>query len=85
MEQNPRDVVTLLVENYVQVEHLKAVFELSQLYEKTYIHQANSAWPTLQELIEQNTTLVVFWEQGEDDSHPWIHDFLTHSWTTNYA
>ena len=85
MEQNPRDVVTLLVENYVQVEHLKAVFELSQLYEKTFIHQANSPWPTLQELIEQNTTLVVFWEQGGDDSHPWIHDFLTHSWTTNYA
>ena len=27
MEQNPRDIVTLLVENYVQPDHLKAVFE----------------------------------------------------------
>ena len=85
MEQNPNDVVTLLVENYVQADHLKSVFELSNLYEKAFIHELNTPWPTLQELIDKNTTLVVFWEQGGDASHPWIHDFLTHSWTTNFA
>ena len=85
MEQNPNDVVTLLVENYVQADHLRSVFELSNLYEKVFIHELNTPWPTLQELIDQNTTLVVFWEQGGDASHPWIHDFLTHSWTTNFA
>lgn len=85
IDQNPRDIVTLLVENYVQPDHLKAVFELSGLYEKVYYHELNTPWPTLLELIEQNTTLVVFWEQGGDASHPWVHDFLTHSWTTNFA
>ena len=85
IDQNPRDIVTLLVENYVQPDHLKAVFELSGLYEKVYFHELNTPWPTLLELIEQNTTLVVFWEQGGDASHPWVHDFLTHSWTTNFA
>ena len=29
--------------------------------------------------------LVVFWEQSADLNYPWIHDFLTHSWTTNFA
>ncbi|MBT60152.1 MAG: hypothetical protein CMA63_01185 [Euryarchaeota archaeon] len=85
MEQSPRDVVTLLVENYVQADHLQAVFEMSGMYQKVFYHEINTPWPTLQELIEQNTTLVVFWEQGEDSNHPWIHDFLTHSWTTNFG
>ena len=85
MEQNPRDIVTLLVENYVQPDHLLAIFEQSNLYDKVFFHKMNSPWPTLQEMIDKNTTLVVFWEQAKDASHPWIHDFLTHSWATNYA
>ena len=85
MNENPRDVVTLLVENYVQPDHLLAVFEQANLREKMYLHTLNTPWPTLQEMIEQETNLVVFWEQGGDSSHPWVHDFLTYSWTTNYA
>lgn len=85
MEQSPRDIVTLLVENYVQPDHLKAVFEQSGMYEKVFFHEMNTPWPTLLELVEKNTTLVVFWEQGSDADHPWIHDFLTHSWTTNFG
>ena len=85
MEENPRDVVTLLVENYVQPDHLLAVFEQANLYEKVYIHTLNTPWPTLLEMIDQGTNLVVFWEQSGDASHPWVHDFLTHSWTTNFA
>ena len=85
MEDSPRDVVTLLVENYVQPDHLKAVFEASGLYDMVFFHPMNSPWPTLGEMIDDGTPLVVFWEQSEDTNHPWIHDFLTHSWTTNYA
>ena len=85
MDENPRDVVTLLVENYVQPDHLLAVFEQANLYEKAYIHTLNTPWPTLHEMIDQGTNLVVFWEQSGDASHPWVHDFLTYSWTTNFA
>ena len=85
MDAAPRDVVTLLVENYVQPDHLKSVFENAAMYDLIFVHSMNTEWPTLGELITQNKPLVVFWEQGEDLSHPWIHDFLTHSWTTNFA
>ena len=85
MDAAPRDVVTLLVENYVQPDHLKSVFENAAMYDQIFVHSMNTEWPTLGELIAQNKPLVVFWEQGEDLSHPWIHDFLTHSWTTNVA
>ena len=85
MDENPRDVVTLLVENYVQPDHLLEVFKQANLYERVYYHELNTQWPTLQQMIDSETTLVVFWEQGEDLDHPWVHDFLTHSWTTNFA
>ena len=85
MDDNPQDVVTVLVENYVSSEHLEQVFIDSGLMDRVFIHAVNEPWPTLQQLIDNETNLVVFWEQGDEDSHPWIHDFLSHSWTTNYG
>ena len=85
MEDAPNDVVTLLVENYVQPEHLAAVFLESGLTEHAFVHELNSPWPTLEQMIALERPLVVFWEQSADLNYPWIHDFLTHSWTTNFA
>ena len=85
MENSPRDVVTLLVETDVQSDHLQAVFEASGMYEQVFIHSMNEPWPTVEAMIQSGTALVVFWEQGADPNHPWVHDFLTHSWTTNFA
>lgn len=85
MINNPNDVVTLLIENYVQAEHLFTVLNNSIPIDRWYIHQIDSEWPTLAQLIMNNTNLVIFWEQGGDDEHPYFHDFLTHSWTTDYA
>jgi hypothetical protein len=85
MADNTQDVVTLLVENYVQPDHLEQVFITSGLMDRVFFHQLNQPWPTLQSMIDDGTNLVVFWEQGGDTSHPWIHDFLTHSWTTNFG
>jgi len=85
MEDAPNDVVTLLVENYVQPEHLAAVFLESGLTEHAFVHELNSPWPTLEQMIASERPLVVFWEQSADLNYPWIHDFLTHSWITNFA
>jgi hypothetical protein len=85
MAQHENDIVTLLVENYVQPEHLEDVFTESGLMGHVFVHEINTAWPTLDEMIQSETRLVVFWEQSADTGHPWVHDFLTHSWTTNYA
>ena len=85
MEGAPNDVVTLLVENYVQPEHLADVFIESGLAEHAFVHDLNTPWPTLEQMIVSERPLVVFWEQSADLNYPWIHDFLTHSWTTNFA
>ncbi|MDP6869928.1 MAG: hypothetical protein QGI21_04070 [Candidatus Poseidoniaceae archaeon] len=85
MESEERDIVTLLVENHVEPTHLKDLFDDVGLTDWMYIHQMNEDWPTLIELINVDKRLVVFWEQSSNPSYPQFHDFLTHSWTTDYA
>ena len=85
MESEDRDVVTLLIENYVEPDHLKALFDDVGLGDMMYVHDLNTEWPTLIELINMDKRLVVFWEQSGDSEHPYFHDFLTFGWTTNYA
>ncbi|MGB1587374.1 MAG: hypothetical protein ACPHJD_01005 [Poseidonia sp.] len=85
MAEAPSDVVTLLIENYVEADDLVAVLEEAGLMEMAYVHTLNEPWPTLRELVEQNQRMVLFWEQAGDTGHPYFHDFLTFSWTTDYA
>ena len=85
MNSEDRDIVTLLIENYVEPDHLKDIFDDVGLSEMMYVHEMNAEWPTLIEMINMDKRLVVFWEQSGDSEHPYFHDFLTHSWTTNYA
>ena len=61
MEDNTQDIVTLLVENYVQPAHLEQVFIASGLMDRVFFHQLNQPWPTLQSMIDNGTNLVVFW------------------------
>ena len=85
MNSEDRDIVTLLIENYVEPDHLNGIFDDVGLSEMMYVHEINGGWPTLIEMINMDKRLVVFWEQSGDSDHPYFHDFLTHSWTTNYA
>ena len=85
MEDEDRDIVTLLVENYVEADHLKTVLDDAGLSDMMYVHDMNTEWPTLIELINMEKRLVVFWEQSGDSDHPYFHDFLEFGWTTDYA
>lgn len=81
----PNDVVTLLIENYVEPIHLHEVLKEAGLVDKLFVHGLDEPWPTLREMIQSEQRMVVFWEQSSDEAFPWFHDFLTHSWTTDYA
>ena len=85
MNESQNDTVTLLIENDVQADHLFEVINASIPSTNWYVHQLNSTWLTLSQLIDAETRLVIFWEQAANDAHPYFHDFGTHSWTTNYA
>lgn len=85
MASKERDVVTLLFESTVSAEHIEYLLILSDLYDWIYQHDLGEQWPTLAELIDDDTRLMAFWEQAQDDAYPWLHDFLLFSWTTDYS
>lgn len=85
MANEENDVVTLLFESTVSAEHIEYLLIQSDLYDWIYQHELGEQWPTLAELIDTETRLVVFWEEPQDDAYPWLHDFLIFSWTTNFS
>ena len=85
MDQAQHDVVTLLIESYVPADHIQYILEQVGLWDRLYVHELGQPWPTLRTMIADETTLVVFWESVGDPTHPWLHDFLVHGWTTDFS
>jgi hypothetical protein len=63
MAGHPDEVLTIIYEDDVPAERIVADLEESGLAGLTYAH-AGGAWPTLAEMIDANTRLLVTAEQG---------------------
>jgi hypothetical protein len=61
---NPRDVVILVIEDYVSPEELAAAFADSGLAELAYRGAPRPPWPTLLEMTDSNQRVVTFLESG---------------------
>lgn len=85
MDNSPNDVVTILIENYVPREHLSYLFNQSNLTSRTWIHPPGEEWPTLGEMVLSERNLVVFIDETDNASYPWLHHAWTHSWDTPYG
>ena len=77
---NPNQVVAFIVEAYISPEDTKQAFEDAGLLDYVYAHNKDQPWPTLQELIDNNTRLIVLSDDGEADGwymNVWDHAFET--------
>ena len=70
-DEHPREVVTFILQDGMSVADTEAVFEASELASRAYAHPGG-AWPTLGELIDAGTPLVV---ASESSGPPptWYH------------
>jgi hypothetical protein len=84
LEANPREVVTIIYEDHLAVDQIAADYASSGLEAFTYTHPAGTAWPTLRELIEANTRLVVTLESGRAPPG-WAHHVWDEAWDTPYG
>jgi len=82
MNESPNDIVSILLENYVPIDHLEHLFNQTGLLDRTWVHSPGEPWPTLGEMVLSNRTLVIFWDEGDDTQYPWLHHAWTHSWDT---
>ena len=60
LSENPREVVTLLVDNRTPAESLAAALDAANLRESLHFQALREPWPTLGEMIDAEQRLVVF-------------------------
>jgi hypothetical protein len=77
-------VLSLTFESYISAEQMTASFEAAGLAHMSFERQPNELWPTLDEMIEANTRLVVWTDNGGGEP-AWYADINQHVWETNYA
>lgn len=75
MDSHPREVIVLILQDDVRPEDTARAFEESGLIRYVYAHDPGEDWPTLGEMIEQGTRLVVFAENAGPPP-AWHH----HAW-----
>lgn len=73
LEQNPSEVVTLFAESDVSPAAIAATFSTAGLMPYLYQHDFTRGWPTLGEMAQRNTRLVVFNDNKDPGRPAWQH------------
>jgi len=72
LDNNPNEVVTIILECYVTANDIEDEINQSGLSNYLYIH--NSTWPTLQNMIDNDNRLVIFSDVDDaSSSQSWYH------------
>ena len=85
LEENPNEVFSIIFESYIENSQTADAMEESGLIDLTYTHVVGEPWPTLGELIEADTRVMVFQEKPGDEAYPWLMYFWEHAWETPFS
>jgi hypothetical protein len=73
MDNHPREVLVIFIQDTVTPADTAAVFKQAGLDAMAYTHPVGSAWPTLGQMIDSNKRLVVLMENtGGGSDYPWL-------------
>lgn len=86
LDNNPTEVVTVILECYVSANDIEAEMNQSGLLSYVYEHQLGAAWPTLQTMINNDTRCVIFSDVDDASaSQGWYHYMWTNMVETHYS
>ena len=85
LDENPGEVFSIIFESYIENSETAAAVEESGLIDLTYAHTVGEPWPTLRELIEADTRVMIFQEKPGDEAYPWLMYFWEHAWETPFS
>jgi hypothetical protein len=83
LRTHPHEVVTLILESYVQAKDAERAFTRARLLPYLHVQPAGRSWPTLRQMIESRRRLVVFTDRGGGEP-AWYHDLWTYAWDTRW-
>jgi hypothetical protein len=81
LDNNPSEVLIITFQSALDASRTQESFEQTELIPYLYEHHQGDSWPTLRELSEWGTQLVVF-SNAEGDSFPGYHSQWEH-WLDN--
>ncbi len=83
MRANPREVITLIIEAYLDQEQTEAAFLAAGLEDLLHAQPVDTPWPTLQEMIDADRRLVVLSDRGGGPA--WHHPVWDHAGETPFS
>jgi hypothetical protein len=84
LRENPREVLALLIEDYLPAADTEKAFVEAGLQPFLYVHPAAAPWPTLADMIARGQRLVVMAQNGRPPP-PWYHAMWDLLWDTPYT
>lgn len=84
LDANPGEVLTIVYQDEVDTPDLVADLVWSGLDRHAYAHPPGAPWPTLGELVEADTRLIVTAEAGGPPP-AWLHHVWDLAWDTPYT
>lgn len=87
LENNPQEIVTLILENYASPALIETALSQSGLLSHLFVKDTTTLqWPTLQEMITSGKRLVIFSEADDGTpAQPWYHYIWDYAVETGYS
>lgn len=84
LADHPREVVAIIYQDSVDPADVQADYETTGLIDRVFTKIEGEPWPTLREMIDADTRLVVTAEAGGPPP-PWYHHVWDLAWDTPYT
>ena len=81
LDRNPRNVITLILENYITPADTAAAMQEAGLLSRLHAQPLGQPWPTLEEMIDGGATMVVFADH-QQEAPAWYHEQDQYAWET---
>jgi hypothetical protein len=84
LDANPGEVVTVIVESYLDHDLTAAAFDAAGLTPYAYTYPGGG-WPTLGELVDSGQRLVVMQDVAVDPAYPWLMNVWDLAFETDFS
>ncbi len=84
LDEYPGEVVTLIIESYLSHELTAKAFDEADLTRYTYVH-TGEVWPTLGQMIDDGTRLIVLQDESADPLYPWLMNVWSLAFETRFS
>lgn len=74
LDDNPREVLVIVFQDYVPTRALADEIEKSGVSEQAYMGDVNEPWPTIGQMIDDGRRVLMLNENNLSPAVPWIHD-----------